>query len=393
MMNADFPFWKDFLQFCQKLINTPSLPGEEGPVAHLIQDKMKQLDYDDVHIDRVGNVIGLIKGNPKRPTLCFTAHMDHVDPGDPKGWEFPPYSGAISDGYLHGRGTSDLKGVVATHVYIAESLKQTNVDHGDIYIIEVVHEEYGGLGSDYLDDGIKHAIDYAINGEPTSNTIKIGHRGRIELLVHFGGKAAHAGTPELGVNPFYKMATFISKLEKLKMACDDYEVSTAEPTTCRTDPQSSNVIPGQCELTIDWRNIPGEFEGKVVEKVKSLLPEGCNVSVVERQLRTYTNLLFNIKRCKPPFSIDKAHPLVKETAQAVRSVLKREVEVSRWPFSTDCQFFMEAGIPIVGFSPGEEKYIHTNKERISLDLMREAMLCYPAIISSLSKLEKRKRSG
>jgi len=62
MMNADLPFWKDFLQFCQKLINTPSLPGEEGPVAHLIQDKMKQLDYDDVHIDRVGNVIGLIKG-------------------------------------------------------------------------------------------------------------------------------------------------------------------------------------------------------------------------------------------------------------------------------------------------------------------------------------------
>jgi acetylornithine deacetylase/succinyl-diaminopimelate desuccinylase-like protein len=187
------------------------------------------------------------------------------------------------------------------------------------------------------------------------------------------------------------MATFISKLEKLEMASDDYEVSTAEPTTCRTDPQSSNMIPGRCELTIDWRNIPGELEDQVMDKVKSLLPEGCNVSVAERQLRTYTNLLFNRRRYKPPFSIDKTYPLVKETTQAVRSVLKREVEVSRWPFSTDCHFFMEAGVPIVGFSPGEEKYIHTNKERISLHLMREAMACYPAIISSLSRLEKRKR--
>jgi di/tripeptidase len=65
------------------------------------------------------------------------------------------------------------------------------------------------------------------------------------------------------------------------------------------------------------------------------------------------------------------------------------VEIRWWDGATDCGFFMEVGIPIVGFSTAEVEYVHTNKERISLELMRETMECYPATIASISKLKKR----
>ena len=89
--------------------------------------------------------------------------------------------------------------------------------------------------------------------------------------------------------------------------------------------------------------------------------------------------------------MDKNHPLVKTVEEAVRATLKREVEIRWFAGSTDCGHFAEAGIPFVGFGPGEVKYAHTNRERISLQMMKEAMECYPGIISNVSRLEKRKR--
>ena len=85
--------------------------------------------------------------------------------------------------------------------------------HGDIYVVEVVHEETGGLGTKYLDEGVKKEIDYVINGEPTSNMINIGQRGRIEMAVTFQGKSAHASRPWQGMNPFYDVAKFILRLK------------------------------------------------------------------------------------------------------------------------------------------------------------------------------------
>jgi len=378
-----------FVEFCQKLLQTPSLSGEEGEVADIIKCKMKQLNYDEVWSDSVGNVIGLIKGDSAKPSVCFTAHMDHVDPGEENSWEYPPYSGAIADGYIHGRGASDLKGVGATQIYIPILLQRFNINHGDIYIVQVVQEEKGGLGSLYLDSEIKNSIDYAINGEPSSNKIKIGHKGRIELIVEIKGKSVHASIPDQGKNPLFFAASFLSKLEKLPMIEWCGEHSTVSPTICLTDQQSSNVIPGKCTITLDWRNEPGENEEQIIDKMQELLPKDSNVRVAEYKLKTYTGLVYNMKRNRLPYSIERNHPLVIETTQAVSTTLHRQVEVSRWPFATDCGIFMEAGIPIIGFSPGEETYIHTNRERISLKLIREAMECYPSIISHICRLPKR----
>jgi putative selenium metabolism hydrolase len=388
--SKEFIFWNDLINFCQRLIQTPSLSGEEEIVAQLIKEEMKRLRYDDVWTDQVGNVIGLLKGDRDKPSICFTGHMDTVPLGVESGWEYPPYSGTIAEGYLHGRGACDMKGPLATQVYIPAILRGSNVKHGDIYVIEVIQEEQGGLGSKYLDENIKKRIDYAINGEPTSTMINTGQRGRAQLAVTFKGKSAHSSSPWLGKNPFYDMANFLLKLDSLEMVSYEKQKSTVVPTLCKTDTENSNIIPGECRLILVWSDVPGESENKIIEKIRSILPENGEVEVEKYDLKTYTGLTLPIKRRKLPFSIENNHPLVKVTVEAVRSILNKEVEIRWWDGATDCGFFMEAGIPIIGFSPAEMEYAHTDKERISLELIKEAMKCYPAIIASISKLEKRR---
>jgi putative selenium metabolism hydrolase len=387
-------FWDDLVRFCQRLIQTPSVSGQEGEVARIIQEEMKKLGYDEVWRDRVGNVIGLLKGDSSKPSVCFTGHMDTVPPGDESRWDYPPFSGAIAEGYIHGRGAGDMKGSLATQIYIPAVLREFGIANGEIgsvYVIDVVQEEKGGLGSMYLDKSIKKEIDYAINGEPTSNMINTGQRGRSEFIVTFKGKSAHASRPWEGINPFYDMARFLLKLDDLEMANYGDLKSTVVPTICKTDTETSNVIPSECTLILDWRDVPGESDVQILNKIKSILPDNGMVHLSEYDLETYTGLTLRMKRRKLPFSVDKGHPEVEAIAEAVRAVLKREVETRWWQGATDCGYFTDEGIPIVGFSPGEPKYSHTSRERISLELMQEAMNCFPAIISNLSKLEKTKK--
>jgi succinyl-diaminopimelate desuccinylase len=363
--------------------------GKEQEVAQLIKEEMKKLGYDEVGTDRLGNVIGLVRGNKSKPSICFTAHMDTVPPGDESKWEYPPYSGTIADGYIHGRGAGDVKGPVATQVYIPALLRDFPVEHGDLYVLPVVQEEVGGLGSKYLDEDLLKKIDYAICGEATANQIHIGQRGRTELMVAFKGKSAHASRPWLGINPFYEMAGFISRLPDLKMAGFGEAKTTVVPTKCATDTETSNIIPGECRLTLDWRDVPGETEAQILQKLKDLLPENGTVEIAEYKLKTYTGLTLPMKRRKAPFLMERGHPLVEAVSQAIRGKLHRNVELRWWEGATDCGYFSDAGIPIVGFSPAEQELSHTSREKISLKMIQEAFSCYPAIIANISRLEKR----
>src|SRR3954469_14032313 len=96
--------------FARRLIQTPSLPGDEGDAARLVQSEMQSLGYDDTWIDEVGNVVGVIRGSGGGSSLMFNTHLDHVDVGDVSGWQFPPYEGKIADGRFHGRGAVAVEG-------------------------------------------------------------------------------------------------------------------------------------------------------------------------------------------------------------------------------------------------------------------------------------------
>ena len=98
------PLRKDLLDFSAELVRIPSYSGQEEAVIRAVEKKMKALDYDEVSIDCMGNVIGVVGHGPRK--ILFDSHLDTVDVADADEWTVPPFSGCIEDGFLHGRGSS-----------------------------------------------------------------------------------------------------------------------------------------------------------------------------------------------------------------------------------------------------------------------------------------------
>ena len=369
----------EMVHFCQRLIQTPSLSGREAEIAVLIKEEMHQLDYDEVWTDRIGNVIGRIKGKGNKPSIMFTAHMDAVDVGDLDLWGIPPYLGKVVDRYVYGRGASDTKGAIATQVYLTVAL--TAPPSGDIYVAQVVLEEKGGAGSEFLVKAI--TPDVVIIGEATSNQLRIGHRGRVEIAVKAIGTPVHASVPGRGRNPHYEMAEFLLKLRQLSMSTAARLTATVAPTLYFTDQESSNVTPGEAVVYLDWRKVPGETDGSVMTKLREIMSTSMKLEVVTEHLRSYTGMELSMKKTRKPYFLEPATPVLQTTKQAVERALGREQQIGFWDFVTDAGAFAELGIPVIGFSPCEETYAHTYNDRVSIDLMVEALTCYPAIVAAI----------
>ena len=379
--------------FCRRLIQTPSLPGEEGPLAALVLAEMERLGYDEVSADRWGNVVGVLRGTGGGRSVMLNTHLDHVSPGDPALWPIPPYEGRIADGTLYGRAASDIKGATAPQVYAAALLRRAGVlPAGDLYVTAVVQEEVGGLGARELVTHLRP--DCAVLGEATNNELRHGHRGRMEVVVEVRGRSVHASVPAAGANPHYVMARLLARLETLDMATDPLlGASSAAPTLYRTDQTSSNVTPGVCWLHLDWRNVPAEPAEAVQARVQALLDEVLSdgmsgtVSILTERLRTYTGLEAEVIMGARPYVLPDDHPVVTTARRALADTLGRPIPVQPWRFATDGGHFMHAGIPTIGFSPCEEQYAHTIHDQVAISKMVQALAGYAALAQALGSAE------
>ena len=204
---------------------------------------MEEAWFDEVRIDGLGNVIGRV-GNGKK-ILAIDGHMDTVDVGLPENWDFEPLGGEIKDGYVHGRGTVDQKGGVAAFVTSGKILKELNFDRDvTVYFVgSVIEEDCDGLCWKYIieEEGIKP--DFAISTEPTNLNIYRGHRGRMEMHVHFYGVSSHGSAPERGKNAIYMASRVALEVEKLneRLKFDEFlgkgsitisEIISGSPSLC-----------------------------------------------------------------------------------------------------------------------------------------------------------------
>lgn len=369
----------DCVDFLQRLLRTPSPSGGEGAVADLVEREMTRLGYQDVRRDEVGNVIGVIRGTGDAPPMMFNTHLDHVDAGDPSTWPHPPFSGALVDGYVWGRGAVDIKGPLAAQIHgVARVMAGGGKPAGDVYVTTVVQEEVGGLGARHL---VTHLTPpFVVVGEPSGNQLRRGHRGRTEAVLHVVGRSAHASVPHLAINPLEVIATFIGRLKTIGMrAHDALGASTVAPTLIRTDQVSPNVIPSEAWLTCDWRNVPGETAEDVCRVLSAIARvsavDGAFVEVLlpEYVERAYTGFSRRLVSFFPPFILDRDHPAVRAAEAVLTDAIGPREPVGIWRFATDGGHFAMAGLSVIGFGPGDEQLAHTNREAIALDDLATAM--------------------
>jgi len=388
------PTFENALAFAQDLIRIPSPSGGEEDVARRVIEEYEALGFEDVRTDDVGNAIGVVKGSGDAPSVLLNCHLDVVAEGDHSEWEFPPFSGAVENGFLHGRGAMDIKGPLALQTYAAATL--TGRARGDIIVAHTVFEERGGLGMQrLLDSGL--APGAVVIGESTHGDVCIGHRGRGEIEVVIHGQAGHASVPGRAANALDLVPAVLTAVRELaENQAEDPMLgrSTLVATGVDVLPESRNVIPDKVTVVVDWRVLPGAthewMEQTIEEAVRAEvgdLPEGLTVEVrmAAQPQTTYTGLTSKRSLFTPGFVMDSDDPVVRAAAQAVG---QRDGDgpatVRPWAFATDGGWSCGVhGIPTVGFAPGEERYAHTNRERLDLDEARWTFERYPLLIDAV----------
>jgi putative selenium metabolism hydrolase len=390
--------FENALAFAADLIRIPGLSCHEGDVARRVREEMEALGLDDIRVDEAGNVIGVVRGRGEAPAALLNCHLDVVAEGDHAEWEVPPFSGEVRDGFLHGRGAMDIKGPLALQTYAAASLAGSAP--GDVIVAHTVLEERGGLGMKHLLESGTVTPGVVIIGESTHGDVCIGHRGRAEVEVVITGLAGHASAPDRAHNALDALGAVLAAARLLADRQPSDELlgaASVVPTMVDVLPESRNVIPDKVVVTLDWRILP-EYPGdKLMASVRDALaetlptvPEGLHVSVrmgTEHQ-RTYTGMAEDKNLFTPGFLMDPAHPVVTAAARAVgrREDAGEAATVRPWAFATDGGWSCGVhGIPTVGFAPGEERFAHTNRERLDVEEARWAFGRYPALITAVQQ--------
>lgn len=394
--------WREaIVGFAQQLVATPSLCGEEGSLVNLLAGRMRDLGYDEVFVDELGNCVGRIKGAGTGPSVLFTCHMDHQAPGELADWQYGPYAAQLAEGFLHGRGASNHKGALAAMVYGGALLKQLNVKlKGDFLFAGVVQAHAkGNVGIRYLVDktlpekGLQY--DLVVLGNPTNLDVHLGHRGRLELEVITIGRTSHAGAPWLGVNAINKMVGVLQGLMTLSTNLPGHpflDRATIAATNIESLPSGAGRIPDRAVLAVDRRFLPAESPDAVVWQVQSIVnqldaadPEfKGEVRVRQAAVTSYTGLTQTAAKLMHPFVTESHHALVRDSVRALEG-LGQQPRFGKWNFTTDGGYTAAVKkIATIGYAPGDEKFAQTPFDRVSVDNLVQAAGGYAAIANGIS---------
>ena len=413
----------DTVEFTQRLVQCPSLGGNEKGAADICIAEMKKLGYDTVFRDDWGNVIGVISGQEPGPTILFNGHLDHVPPGELSLWEgYDPYGGAIdvveidnrdcslqeSAQVIHGRGVADLKGNLASAIYSGKLLLKLRGEglslKGKFVITAVCLEEPGDqVGTiQLIDDTFKKLgwdYDGVVSCEPTSLDIALGHRGRVEPVVSVYGKISHGSAPWLGINAVYKANKFIEKVANelpAQFPLDpDLGKSSIALTIIKASPGELCIVPERCDINFDRRFVPAETPESCIQELQNIIdglakedPEfRAEVKIAEDERQFYTGKSVTIANKKIAWKISREHPFVQAMADGLAAV-GQEVRYKHWHFGTDLSKIAEDHKPAIGYAAGQEQLIHVPFEKIRTDYMEQTIAGYAAGFMKMMNLPK-----
>jgi len=365
---------KAMIAFLREICAIPSMDGQIRAVGERIAEEMENLGFDEVRFDRMGNILGRMGSGPR--TLLYDSHIDTVGVGDPEAWAWDPFQGKVEDGVLFARGACDEKGSTPGMVYglaIARDLGLLN--DTTAYYFGNMEEWCDGLSAQALVEVEGIRPDYVVIGEPTRMQVYRGHKGRVEIRVVAKGRSAHAASNELGDNAIYKMLPVIAGAREMgsELPSDPFLGRgriTVTGITCRA--ASINAVPDECTITIDRRLTFGETREDAIAQVRALVPRQHQTDFTVSMLRydepSYTGFVLPVEKFYPAWALPENHALVRAGLETVRRLWGEAETPGKWDFSTNGTFWMgKAGIPAIGFGPGDEVHAHTVLDQVRLD--------------------------
>lgn len=373
---------KEAAHLLSELVRIPSLSGDEGRVVAFLKDRMSSC-FDRVEVDRFGNVRAWL--GREGPLIAFDAHVDTVDVGDRSLWTVSPFAGVVRDGYVLGRGAADQKGGMAAILIAAEVLRdlESELPFRFLAVGSVQEEDCDGLCWQYIigQEGLRP--DFVVITEPTALAVHLGHRGRVEMRIHFRGRSAHAAMPERGKNAVYGLARTIRELESLSTRLASHEVlgkGTLAVTACWSRSPSLCAVPDSATCHVDRRLTWGEDEWSSVGEIEglpSVRESGARVEVLEYDRPTHTAYELRTKKYYPAWLLAPDSPLARAAIATHVALFGKEPRTGYWRFSTNGVATSGMfGVPTVGFGPGDERFAHAPDERCPVDEIVRAAAFY-----------------
>jgi acetylornithine deacetylase/succinyl-diaminopimelate desuccinylase-like protein len=401
------------------LIKIPSVnpPGGELEVAKYLKRLFDTAGIPNEIIESSpgrGNFIAYLGEGERR--LLYLSHTDVVPATED--WDFEPFSGEIKDGFVHGRGALDCKGLVAAEAYAMLYLARNSKLNGRLIFAATADEEVDGTyGVKYLTEnfGEKISADFAINeggegpvriNDKIACFIQVGEKGSAWTHLLAKGRACHGSIPTLGDNAVVKMAkaiadlaeykpevrlipevkTLVKALSKMKGQNLELTEENIDLLISRFENRSfaeylraitrmtispnviqggvkTNIVPDRCQANIDIRVLPGQDKGYVIDRLSKIVGEDIEIDIPNYSV--------------PSFS-DSESPCYK----LIENILKEAMgDVACLPCissgATDSRFLRRRGIPSYGlslmakdFDPSLTGTMHGKNERIDIESLK-----------------------
>ena len=248
------------------LVRCPSVTPDEGGALVLLEDVLTKGGFTCTRVDRgeVSNLYARWGRKGANRTFGFNGHTDVVPLGDEAAWTMPPFGAEIKDGYLYGRGATDMKSGVAAFATAAIDFVNVTPPDGAVVLAITGDEEgdaFDGTAAllDWMADN-NEAMTVCLVGEPTcpdvmGEAMKIGRRGSMTAFFTITGEQGHAAYPHRAKNPMPAMARLMDVLSSrvLDDGTDHFDPSALQVLTIDTGNPATNVIPAQTKACVNIR--------------------------------------------------------------------------------------------------------------------------------------------
>ena len=305
------------------------------------------------------SVVGSRLGSGGGHSLMLNAHLDTVDV---EGMA-EPFSGAIRDGKLFGRGSQDMKGAMAAQIGALKMVADAGLTlRGDIHIAGVADEEFASIGVQSI---LPHyQPDAVIVTEPSDLEISIAHKGFIWFEVKTTGRAYHGSRPDMGIDANMRMGRFLAKLDRLEQ-----ELANRPPhrllgppslhAATLTGGSAWSAYAAECTLGVERRTIPGETAEQAEQEIQQLIDE---LIAEDPEIKIeFKTILVN-----DWFEVDEGAPIVNSLKKATQSVLGETAPIIGQHFWTDAAYHSTAGSDTVLIGPTGHG-LHSAEEWVDVD--------------------------
>lgn len=374
----------DPVALTQALVRCPSVTPDDGGAMDLLNAVLTDAGFACTRVDRggVANLFARWGRRGANRSFGFNGHTDVVPIGSAADWTVDPFGGEIRDGYLWGRGSTDMKSAVAAFVAAAVDFVTDTPPDGAV-ILAITGDEEGDAT-----DGTSAVLDWmaangeamtdCLVGEPTcpdvmGEAMKIGRRGSLNARFTVAGVQGHSAYPSLYVNPLPPMVRLMDRLasHRLDDGTDLFDPSSLAIVTIDTGNPATNVVPAQCRATVNVR-----FNDRHTGAgLTAWMQAGADAVAADFGVRVGLTVTVSGESFVTP-----PGPLSDLIGTAVRAETGRQPILSTSGGTSDARF-VRAHCPVVEFGLVGQT-MHQVDERVSVDQIGTLKAIYARILQA-----------